>query len=242
MSEHYKKALEAAVRSKKDAALYLAACLVSGAIFALLCRSMGLDGYQVNVVMKEAPTRALAASLPGMVLTAWLGAGLVGRFTAHALGVPEKEFFHYANGWFLRKLAADLLLALVMWVPLVILAALPGSFGFFAVAWFGITVWLVLRVSLWLNASVEHDLSFPEAMRRSYAITKGLVPRIFMLSVVPMAAARSLIWLIGRALPRQAAAVYYSRNLFEGLAALVVMGALASLYASLPLRKGPTGA
>ncbi len=227
--------------SGKEAGIYLAACLAAAGLYMLTCRALGLvtwnDPY---AALKASPVKGFLAFLPGMIVTAWFSAGLAGRFTMGALSGAPKEMGFYSKGWFLRKLAAETLLALLMWVPVLLLLFMPFAGALFCFIWFIAAAWFGLRISLWLNASVAENLSFVDAAHRSFEISKGQVPRFLILGAVPMLAAGLLKWLLGKALPGQAVLLYYSVSVVEGAGAIFVMGIFAALY--LELQAAPAAA
>lgn len=218
-------------RSKKAAALYLGASLVSSWLYVFMCGQLGLAGaYAGAEAVKAEPVKGLITYLPGIAVLAWFAAGTTGRFVMDALKGEAEGLPRYANGWFFRKAGWDLIFMFLMWVPMWFMALKFPGVIVVSLAWMVAALWLGVRVSLWLNISITEDLGLPEALKRSYALTRGRVWTLVMIGVVPMIAAKLLSWLVTAAFSAQGGAAYYTKAFFEGAAGVVVIGAFAAAY------------
>lgn len=234
MKNIYRKAFDLISRSAKESWLYLLACPVTSLLYILTSKAMGLPAsYDPFSIMKISPIKGLIAFLPGVALTSWLAAGLVGRLTSDALKSDTKAMSHYANGWFLRKMIADSLFICVMWMPVLFFVIIPFASAVLALVWMVVAAWLGLRISLWLNASIAEDLGLIDAVQRSFNITPGHAPRILILAGIPTLIAFALSWSIHKLLPAQAALHFYLKSLLDGIAAVAMMGIFAAVYVEL---------
>jgi hypothetical protein len=232
-------------RSKKEAAFFCAAWLLASVLYPQVCAILGLEGaYSGDAGIKTNKLRGAIAYLPGIVLTAWVSAGLAGRLVMDALKGEAVSMAAYGNGWFLRKFAWDLFFMLLMSVPLWFL-----SFGskllmaLFALVWLAGGIFLAVRSSLWINISVAEKRGLPEAVKLSFALTRGREWTLVFMGLLPMAAGRLLGWSFGELAGGGEAASYYANALFEAPAALAIGGAFAAFYASLAVNPagGPPG-
>ena len=234
MNNLYNEACRLIGRSRRESMCYMTVYLATAGLYILMCRLLGLDGAYGGVeILKTSPVKGLVAYLPGIVVGAWFAAGLAGRYTIDALtGAPE-GMACYANGWFLRKLAADSLITGAMWVP--VLFIVPVSFirVVFAAMWIFAAAWMGLRIAFWLNISIVENLSLIESMKRSYALTRGQALRLLILAGVPRVSVSILSWAIGKVLPGQAALMYYIKAMLEGAAMMFITGVVVALYIEL---------
>lgn len=234
MSNVYKESFRLIGGSGKETGVYLAASLAAAGLYVLMCAWLGLgSAYDSHAAAKDNPFRMLIAYLPGVVLSAWFAAGLGGRFSIDAIGGAPEGMTRYARGWYLRKLGGDSLFIVVMWVPVLFIVISSLGSAVAAVGWMVVAFWLGFRVALWFNISVVEELGLIAAMRRSYAMTFGQVPRLLLLGGAPMLTARFLGWTAGKLLPGQAGLVYYLKSVLDGVAMVVVMGVVAAIYSEL---------
>lgn len=234
MSNVYKESFRLIGGSGKETGVYLVTSLAAAGLYVLMCAWLGLGGaYDSHAVIKDSPFRTLIAYLPGVVLSAWFAAGLAGRFTIDAIGGAPEGMTRYARGWYLRKLGGDSLFMAVMWVPVLFLVISSLGSAVAAVVWLIVAFWLGFRVALWFNISVVEELGLIDAMRRSYSMTSGQVPRLLLLGGAPMVTARFLGWTAGTLLTGQTALVYYIKSVLDGVAMVVIMGVVAAIYSEL---------
>jgi len=226
-----KEAFRLALRSKTECLAYLFALALSEALVFALCRRFGVD-YPLRSSGPEAGRLIYLAafSAPAVFITAWFGAGLVGRISMDAFKGSPDSMISYANGWFVRNLIGTVLIAAAAFLPAVFVAFLPKDFAAVVMmAWFLFFIWLAIRVSLWPNIMFIEGLGPVAAMQRSYRASEGHVVPLALLSL-PLFA--RVLWEIG---PQHLAAenialVNILKILLIGLATLIQIGALATAY------------
>ncbi|MBI5744789.1 MAG: hypothetical protein HY952_09605 [Elusimicrobia bacterium] len=218
-------------RSRKEAALYAAVSVAAALLYSLMCAALGA-GPAYGPELEGAGhglRRGFLAYLPGMVLSAWFLAGLAGRFTAHAGGRQADGLARCAKAWFLPVAVVEIGFAFLMWLAVFFLRFKPFIGAFIALAWLAAGVWLMVRLSLWLNAGFDEDISARRALERGWELTRGRAWTVLAVAGVPMAAASLLAWIFGT-LSAPASVVYYVESALEGCAGVVSAGGLASLY------------
>ena len=172
------------MKSKEEAFIYLMTCAVGVGLYLLITIALGLpNAYDYSVIFKQHFWKAVFSILPGILLTAWFATGIDGIFTKHSLGLTPREITYYANHWFLRKIIIQILFICVFlfsfiffFIPHLMLLAIP---------WILAAAWISLRLSVWLNASVDFDLSLTESLKRSFSLTEGQVFRLLILFCIP---------------------------------------------------------
>jgi hypothetical protein len=227
-------------RSKKEAAFFVAASVLAAAIYPLACGLLGVEGaYSGAAGIKTHKVLGAAAYLPGLLLMAWFSAGLAGRLVMDALKGEAVSMAAYGNGWFLRKFAWDFFFLVLMWVPVWFISFGPKLvMAPLSLAWLLGGIFLGIRTSLWINISVAENISLPEALKRSFALTRGREWPLLFMALLPMAAGRLLGWSFGEMAGGGEAAAYYADAVFEAPALLAVAGAFAAYYASLVSEQG----
>jgi len=232
MKEIYKQARELILSSKNEAFLYLTATLGAALSYTLLCKVMGLgwnpDPY---AAFKTTPVKGFLAFMPGTILTVWFAAGLNGRFAAGALKSAPQSMTYYAKGWFFRKLTAELLFTCIIWPPAVLLMFIPVISPVLAMGWLIFAAWFSLRAALWFNASVTRNMGLIEALRISFEMTPGKAPFLLLLAVIPIGSAYLLSWLVSKVFPVQFGMQLYSKAIFDGIAAVLMMGVFFVCFA-----------
>lgn len=229
-------------RSRKEASIYILSCFLCGAVYVFLCGALGLgDAYLDDFgAMKSALVKWVIAYLPGFAISAWFSAGLVGRFTMDAFNGAPEGMTHYAKGWYTRSLGGEAIITTLLFLTgLVHVKEYPAT-SFFALAWFIAVLLFALRASLWLNVSFVEGTGLFDSIKRSCALSEGMVPKLLTIVAVPFVLTLPLGWLAGELLPGHTAALFLVREGIRGCAEVVVMGALAAAY--LKLKSGRSAA
>ena len=210
------KACGLIIRSKKETAIYIAAALASAWLYVFTCGLLGVDGaYVMDEAMKSSPAKACLAYLPGLLLMAWFSAGLTGRVTVHAAGGEAAGLARYANAWYLRKAGWDFLYISLTWVAMWFMSVKFFGYIFVSSAWLIAAIWLSLRVALWLNIGIIEGLGILEAAKRSYALMRGRVWQLIIISAFPMVVAKALAMLINKLAASPAGLAYYVGEFFS---------------------------
>ena len=218
-------------RSKLECLAYLGLICLGEALVFALSKWFGVD-YPLRGGKADAARMAYTAafSIPGFLLTAWAGAGLIGRVSMDALTGDPGAMTGYANGWFWRNLAGSLAVVSAIFLPILLLLMLPMPLAIVPVlGWFCVVIWLGIRVSLWGSIMFMDGLGPFAAMERSFSVSSGYAATIVILSLPVFAAA-----LLGIGAVRLAGNSVISaailKPLLMGAATLVQMGALAAAY------------
>lgn len=235
----FKEAFRLIMRSKTECLAYVSAFVLSEALVFAACNWAGID-YPLrspNTGISDL-VRLAAFSTPALLVTAWFGAGLIGRVSMDAFkGMPD-SMTSYANGWFIRTLAGTLIISAAAFLPAFVLMALPKTMAAAGIlAWFLVFIWLAIRVSMWANIMFIEGLGPIAAMGQSYRISAGyLIP----LALISLPLFVRVAWEI--ALPHfpvaNIAIVSAVKNLLLGLATLIQIGALATFYLTLKKESG----
>lgn len=227
----FKESFRLIGRSKPECLAYLAIICLSEVLVLALSKWFGVD-YPLRDGKPDTARLAytLAFSLPGFMLTAWAGAGLIGRISMDALTGDPGAMTGYANGWFWRNLAGSIAVVTTIFLPIMLLLMLPMPFAIVPVlGWFCVVIWLAIRVSLWGSIMFMDGLGPFAAMERSFNVSLGYVGTIVILSLPVLAAA-----VLGNGAINLAGNVAISaailKPLLMGAATLVQMGALAAAY------------
>ncbi len=229
-----KEAFRLTLRSKTECLAYLFALALSEVLMFALCRRFGVD-YPLRSSGPEAGRLIYLVlfSAPALFITAWFGAGLVGRISMDAFKGSSGSMISYANGWFVRNLVGTVIISAAAFLPVVFVSVLPKNFAAVVMlAWFLFFIWLAIRVSLWPNIMFIEGRGPVAAMQRSYRVSGGYVIPLALLSL-PLFA--RILWELG---PQHLAAenivvVNILKNLLIGLATLIQIGALATAYLTL---------
>ena len=170
----YRKTWNLFVKFKTEIIVYAAVCLITSALYLFICGMLGLSNpYVPTELLRTNTMKMLTVYAFGTMINAWFTAGIAGKFTAELLTGAPREIRYYANGWFLQKFTADIIFACAIYTPVLLLSVISlGIYTGFAV-WFVFCVWFCVRLSLWLNASLDGDPGFIAAMKRSFVITRG---------------------------------------------------------------------
>jgi len=232
MKNVYKKTYELIMRSKEGAFLYLMTCAVGVALYMLVTIALGLpNAYDTSALFKENLWKALVSVLPGIVLIAWFSAGIIGIFTKQALGLMPREITYYANHWFLRKIIIQILFICIFSFAFIFFF-IPHTI-ILAIIWLIAAIWISLRLSLWLNASVDRDLCLGESLKRSFSLTRGYAFRLLILFGVPALIISLFGQLFEKAISGHGMAILFSKSIFQGLTQIIVMAICAAVYAEI---------
>ena len=205
--------------------------MASAWLYVFACGLLGVNGaYAGGEAMKANPAKACLSCLPGLLLMAWFSAGLTGRVTVHAAGGEADGLARYANAWYLRKAGWEFLYICLTWAGMWFMSIKFFGYIFVASAWLITGIWLSLRAALWLNIGIIEGLDMVEAVKRSYALMRGRVWQLIVISAFPMVVAKALATLINKFAASPAGLAYYVGEFFEAAAAVVVIGAYAAAY------------
>jgi len=232
MKETYKKTLLLIIRSKKESLFYLLAFLAGAPLYAYLFRLFYFS--QSAKAVNYMPAAELIAFLPGVLLAGWFGAGLNGIFTERAVLLPKLgSFAHYANRWFIYKLTADILVAAIKILPVVILMVMSlRPSGLISAIWLPVMIFILARFALWLNASVAENLNFIDALKRSFVITRGHACKLFSAVIIPLIIAVAVKLLLKKTLSDRKTA-FILMQLINGVLQILLSAIFAVFYAKL---------
>lgn len=230
----FKEAFRLIMRSKTECVVYLLAYVLSEALVFAACKWAGIEYPLTNPRPTLSGVIRLAAfSTPALLITAWFGAGLIGRISMDAYKGAPGSMVSYANGWFIRNLGGTLILGAAAFLPAFILMPLPKPLAALGMlVWFLLFIWLAIRISMWSSIMFIEGLGPIAAMGKSFGVSGGYAVPLALLSL-PLFV--RVIWEMG--LPQfpveNIAMISALKNLLIGMATLVQIGALATVYLTL---------
>lgn len=243
LKHSFKEALRLVMRSKAECLGYLSVFVLSEALVFAACRWTGLNYPLRSPKPSVAELIRLAAfSAPALLITTWLGAGLIGRISMDAFKGSPGSLVSYANGWFIRNLAGTLIITAAAFLPALLFAVLPKDLAAIVIlAWFLFFMWLAIRVSLWANIMFIEGLGPVAAMRRSYSVSESYVVPLALLSL-PLFVRVAWEMVLPYFPTVNIVLISISKNMFIGLATLIQIGALAAVYLTIKPGTTDTGA
>lgn len=221
-------------RSKPECLAYLVIICLSEVLVFALSKWFGVD-YPLREGKPDLTRLAytLAFSTPGYLISAWAGAGLIGRISMDALTGAPGAMTGYANGWFLRNLTGSLAIVTAAFLPLLLMLVVPMPLAIVPIlGWFVAVIWLAVRISLWGSIMFMDGLGPFAAMERSFNVSSGHAPQLLILSL-PLLAAMLLDIGARKLTGNSAMSSAILKPLLMGAATLVQMGALAAAYLSI---------
>lgn len=227
----FKEAFRLIMRSKTECLVYLFAFVLSEVLVLAACGWAGID-YPLRSSSPGVPEilRLAAFSAPALLITTWFGAGLVGRISMDAFKGSPDSLVSYANGWFFRNLAGTLVISAAAFLPAFVFMALPKTLAAAGMlVWFLVFIWLAIRVSMWTNIMFMEEVGPIAAMSRSYSVSEGYVVPLALLSL-PLFVRVGWEIILPDFPAGSIALINALKNLLIGLATLVQVSAMATVY------------
>lgn len=242
IAHFFKEAFRLITRSKTECLVYLLGLIISEALVLAACRRLGV-AYPLHSPDPGVAglIRLVACSAPPVLITSWLGAGLIGRISMDASKGATGTMISYANGWFIRNLIGTLIISAAAFLPAFVLMVLPKTLSAAGIlVWFLFFIWLAIRISMWPNIMFIEGLGPIAAMGQSFRKSEGYAIPLALLSL-PLFV--RVIWEMF--LPNFPAGNVFvsglSKNLLIGAATLVQIGALATVYLTITRNPSVSG-